>query len=63
MHRFWNYLNQISLFNTPGSLWVATRLAGKVRVDMLIGSVMRQEEDALTSRLVEHILERIAHGV
>ena len=42
---------------------VAIRLAGKVRVDTLIESVMQQEEPALTKMLMEHMLDRIAKGV
>ena len=39
---------------------VATKLAGQVRVEMLIEHIMQQEGQALTNSLVERLLERMA---
>ena len=42
---------------------VATKLAGQVRVEMLIEHIMQQEGQALTNSLVERVLERMALSI
>ena len=42
---------------------VATKLAGQVRVEMLIERIMQQEEQALANSLVERVLEHMALSI
>ena len=42
---------------------VATKLAGQVRVEMLIEHIMQQEGQALTNSIVERVLERMALSI
>ena len=42
---------------------VATKLAGQVRVEMLIEHIVQQEGQALTNSIVERVLERMALSI
>ena len=42
---------------------VATKLAGQVRVEMLIDHIVQQEGQALTNSIVERVLERMALSI
>ena len=42
---------------------VATKLAGQVRVEMLIEHIVQQEWQALTNSIVERVLERMALSI
>ena len=39
---------------------VAAKVAGQVRLDTLVDTVMRREEHALSSRIAEHVLDHVA---